>query len=483
MGSYLRLFTSVRFNIFLFVVIAGASAIGTLLPQAPETPEKVEQWMHAHPAWGRLFEGLGFFHLYESWWYLALLALMAFNIVACKLASAPPDPGLVRLPPELEPEQAGAEIERVEAALAKKPLHGEFLAAGGAEEAAGRVRAALAFAGYHLHVSARAAADGRASMIATKHRPQRWGSYISHVALVVILVGGLLKQLYGFVEMVPVLDGGTRAMQYKPRWELRVDDFTIKYYEGTRTPSLFSSDLKVYEGDTLLARKVIKVNDPLDIGGVRFYQASWGAGGMFRSVTMRFGKHVLQIPQRTPTKIPGSRIRVSADVMLPNFTIGPDARADSSTLDLKNPAVKVRFAIDGHPTRPLWLLQNSPGVAFAEDEDGTLAHAPPPPFGLLEIDPVLFSGIQVAYDPGYPVVLTGAVAWLVGMILLFWLHRRRLWIVIGPGEEPGGVRVRVGAWSSRGTREFQKEFESLVRRVASEAGGTTVQLQAEPVPA
>ncbi|MBI4347109.1 MAG: cytochrome c biogenesis protein ResB [Elusimicrobia bacterium] len=345
------------------------------------------------------------------------------------------------------------------------------------------MRAALASAGYHVHVSSHAAADGRSSMVATRHRPQRWGSYISHVALVVILVGGLLKQLYGFVEMVPVLDGGARAMQYKPEWELKVDDFTIKYYEGTRTPSLFSSDLKVYEGDTLLAQKVIKVNDPLDIDGVRFYQASWGAGGMFRSVTMQFGKNVLQIPQRTPTKIPGSPIRVSADVMLPNFTIGPDARADSGSLDLKNPAVKVKFVIDGHPTRPLWLLQNSPGVAFSENEDGTLAHAPPPPFKLIEIDPVLFSGIQVAYDPGYPVVLTGGIAWLVGMILLFWLHRRRLWVVVAPGTEPGGVRVRVGAWSSRGTREFQKEFESLVRRVASETGGTGVALQAEPVPA
>ncbi|MBI4347110.1 MAG: cytochrome c biogenesis protein ResB [Elusimicrobia bacterium] len=129
MGSYLRLFRSVRFNIFLFVVIAVASAVGTLLPQVSETPEKVEQWMLAHPAWGKLFEGLGLFHLYESWWYLALLALMAFDIIVCKLASAPPDPGLVRLPPELEPEKAGAEIERVEAALATKPLHGEFLAA------------------------------------------------------------------------------------------------------------------------------------------------------------------------------------------------------------------------------------------------------------------------------------------------------------------------------------------------------------------
>ena len=484
MGAYLRLFRSVRFNIFLFVAIATASAVGTLLPQASETPEKVEAWLAAHPAWGKLFEGLGFFRLYESWWYLAMLALMAFNIVVCKLANAPPDQGIVALPPELEPEKAGRELERAEAALATKQLQAGFTANVSPEAAAGRVRAALAKAGYYLHVNAEAAVGGRSSLLATKHRPQRWGSYVAHVALVVILCGGLLKQLYGFVEMVPVLDGGSKAMQNLPDWDLKVENFTIKYYDGTRTPKLFSSDLKVYRGETLLASKVIRVNDPLDIDGVRFYQASWGAGGMFRSITLNIGKKELQIPQRSPTLIPDSKIRVVADLMLPNFKIGPDARADSASLDLQNPAIRLKFLIDGRPTRPLWLLQRSPDVAFSENEDGTLEHAPPPPFKLADVDPILFSGIQVAYDPGFPVVLGGGIAWLLGMILLFYLHRRRLWVVIGPGDSPEGAKIRVGAWSSRGARDFRKEFETLVNRMASDLGGSPVEVAAaEPVPA
>ncbi|MBI5202632.1 MAG: cytochrome c biogenesis protein ResB, partial [Elusimicrobia bacterium] len=205
--------------------------------------------------------------------------------------------------------------------------------------------------------------------------------------------------------------------------------------------------------------------------------------GMVRTVTHDIGRTTLPLPQRTPTEIPGSKIRVVADMMLPNFRIGPDARADSMSLDLQNPAVKLKFLVEGRPTRPLWLLQRSPEAAFSENEDGTLEHAPPPPFKLAEIDPVLFSGIQVAYDPGYPVVLGGGIAWLVGMVLLFYLHRRRLWVVVGPGEG-GKARVRVGAWSSRGPRDFRKEFETLMNRTASDLGGSPVEVASDqPVPA
>lgn len=470
MAPYFRLFRSVRFNIFLFAVLAAASAVGTLLPQASETPEKVDQWIAMHPAWGKLFEGLGLFRLYESWWYLALLALMAFDIVVCKLAKAPPDHGLVALPPELEPEAAGKELDRAEAALATKGLQAEFSAQGPVERVAVELTRAINRERYHHHAWAGAAADGRVSLVATRHRAQRWGSYIAHVALVVILAGGLLKQLYGFVEMVPVLEGGAREMQYKRGWELKVDDFTVLYYDGTKNPKHFSSQLKVYEGDKLLASKLIQVNDPLDIGGVRFYQASWGAGGMFRSVTLSLGKQSIQIPQRTPTRIPNTKIEVVADLMLPNFTIGPGGNADNASLDLKNPAVKLKFRVDGRETKPLWLLESRPDLAFAENEDGVLQHAPPPPFRLAEIDPVLFSGVQVAYDPGYPVVLTGGIAWLVGMMLLFYLHRRRLWVVAGPADASGLVRVRVGAWSSRGDRDFKRDFEKLVGRLSRASG-------------
>ena len=87
-----------------------------------------------------------------------------------------------------------------------------------------------------------------------------------------------------------------------------------------------------------------------------------------------------------------------------------------------------------------------------------------PPFHLAGVDPILFSGIQVAYDPGFKVVLAGSLLWLLGMIGLFYLHRRRLWVLIEPAGD--GSRLSLGGWSSRGPRDFEREFGALVRSLS-----------------
>ena len=454
-----KVFRSVRFNIFLGTLITAAAAIGTLVPQIAEMPERAQRFQTAHPQWSRLFDVFDFFDIYHSYWFMGLLGLMAFDIVLCKLWSLPPDHGLVALPPEATrgEEEAERHLAQKDAALKLKPHQAVFSSALPYEKALTAAKSGLDGAGFHLHDDFHA--KGGSAFVATKHRLQRWGSYFAHIGLVVILLGALLKGLYGFVEMVPVLEGRSRAMQNKPDWEIFVDKFTIKYYPGTRDPSAFSSVLRVEEKGKALGAKTIVVNDPLDIGGVRFYQASWGAGGMFRSVTLKVGNTLVQLPQRTPVSIPGTPFKVEADVLMPNFT-GESGGADTASLELKNPAVRVFFHMGPHKTHPLWLFENEPGLCLVEDENGQLTQAPKAPFQLAGIDPVLFSGIQVAYDPGFKVVLVGALLWLIGMLGLFYLHRRRLWVLVEPSGDAS--RVSVGGWSSRGAREFEAEFGRIM---------------------
>ena len=438
MKDHLRLFRSVRFNILLLFVIAAASAAGTVLPQAADAPDAARAWVLAHPALGRVFEGLGLFGLYGSWWYIGLLALLAFDIVVCKLLSAPPDSGLVE----------------------SRPLRAEFTVGRGVQETVGRMTEILGKEGYKQEQPKKQAEAGASVIVFERLHLQRWGSFLTHAALVMILGGGLVKQLFGFAEMVPVVSGGSSVMRHRG-WELKVDGFTVEYYPGTRQPRLFSSDLKVYHEGKLLGSKVIKVNQPLDVGGVRFYQASWGASGAVDSVTLDIGGRKVRVRGGEPAALAGGKIRVVADGIAPDFTIGPDGRADTRSLEPRNLAVRFLLSTPGRPSRALWLVGGEPAAAFTELDDGTLAEAPAPPFRLAEIEPVLFSGIQAAYDPGFKLVAGGSVCWLAGLLLLFGLHRRRIWLAAAPGER-GGTRVLAGAWSSRGPREFEPEFERLV---------------------
>jgi cytochrome c biogenesis protein ResB len=141
-----------------------------------------------------------------------------------------------------------------------------------------------------------------------------------------------------------------------------------------------------------------------------------------------------------------------------------DGRANNLTTEPTNPALRVKEEHRSGLSRTWWLLQLEPGRAFLEDAEGLLTEAPLPPFMLASVDPVLFSGIQIVYDPGYPLVLAGSLAWLAGMVVNFYLHRRKFLVVVVPntGRE---ARVLVGGWSSVGAVAFKKDFDQLVARM------------------
>jgi cytochrome c biogenesis protein ResB len=86
-----------------------------------------------------------------------------------------------------------------------------------------------------------------------------------------------------------------------------------------------------------------------------------------------------------------------------------------------------------------------------------------PPFEVLSVQPFLFSGIQVSYDPGFPVIVVGVLSMLLGLAALFYLHQRKVLIFLKPGSREKETRIEVGGWSSRGEKEFEREFQSLFK--------------------
>jgi cytochrome c biogenesis protein ResB len=109
----------------------------------------------------------------------------------------------------------------------------------------------------------------------------------------------------------------------------------------------------------------------------------------------------------------------------------------------------------------VWTLKEHPAVCFKVLPDGRVAPEAHPPFRLKDFTPVIFTGLQVAFDPGARLVGLGCVALLIGLAIHFYLHQRRLrvWLV---GGEKGSTRVRIGGWSSRTPVDYEPEFRSLM---------------------
>jgi cytochrome c biogenesis protein len=305
--------------------------------------------------------------------------------------------------------------------------------------------------------------------MAGKHRFQRWGDFILHISIVIILAGNLMGAMFGFEEILPIPEGGSVKMTNRP-FEVFLKKFDIDYYKTTGAPSLYASDLLVRQNDKVIAEKRIIVNEPLDIDRVRFYQASWGMTYDFKSAMFRIAGLDLVLPPKEIIPVPGTPLSIRANQFLPSFTLDPDGRATTMNFEGQNPALQIDFLEKGKVQVQLWILKNHPDVVYRIKDD-KLTRTAPPPFQLIDVEPILFSGVQVGYDPGAPLFWFGAVILLFGLCIHFYMHQRRLRILIipkGPQTE-----VVVGGWNSLTPEDFSQEFRNWVTdiRRSVEHGG------------
>ena len=80
------LLRSMSFAIALLVVLAIASAIGTVLTQEDPYSNYVNQF---GPFWADIFHGLGLYDLYGAWWFMVILIFLVISVSLCVTHSAP----------------------------------------------------------------------------------------------------------------------------------------------------------------------------------------------------------------------------------------------------------------------------------------------------------------------------------------------------------------------------------------------------------
>src|SRR3972149_3834441 len=81
-----KFFSSVKLAVVLLIILAIVSVIGTVIQQN-ESPEKYLTEYSQSTV--RLFEAIGFFDMYHTWWFVLLLFLLTANLTVCTLERFP----------------------------------------------------------------------------------------------------------------------------------------------------------------------------------------------------------------------------------------------------------------------------------------------------------------------------------------------------------------------------------------------------------
>ncbi|MGX8884137.1 cytochrome c biogenesis protein ResB [Methylovorus sp. SPW-M1] len=296
-----------RFAVSLLTVLGIASIIGTVLKQNEPYPNYVIKFGQF---WFDLFEKLGLYDVYHSVWFLVILVFLVLSTSLCIYRNSPL---MLR---ELRAYREGATEKSLRAFS-----HRAFYTVAATAEARARIVQFLGQRGFRFKTVQQA--DGSELIAAKAGSYQRLGYILTHTAIVVICVGGLIdgnvpfkvQELLGYkkvetldipenevpaISRLSVRNLSFRANMTLPEgassnvsfmrirdgylvqelpFRIQLKQFRIEHY-ATGQPKSFESDLLIIDPDLKepLAH-TISVNHPLIYKGIAIYQSDFQDGG------------------------------------------------------------------------------------------------------------------------------------------------------------------------------------------------------------
>src|SRR5690554_1514901 len=165
-----------RFAVSLLMFICVASLIGTVLQQNDTSNAYLDRF---GPFWYQLFDTFSIWHVYNSWWFLLIMAFLVVSTSICLIRNTPK---FVR--------DARSFREYVRGnSLRAFPNKVELEAGKPLNQTQESVQKLLRSMGYRYKIRQ----DGDAILVAAKKgSANRLGYIFAHAAIVVICVGGLL---------------------------------------------------------------------------------------------------------------------------------------------------------------------------------------------------------------------------------------------------------------------------------------------------
>ncbi len=442
-----RFFCSLRLTLANLLLLFLGMIAGTFVNPSNDSLANIERAFAARPWVLGAYRWFELYDLFHSWWFTALLTSLALNLVACSLERLPRIYFLVRYPERRLDRVAGLRFRTspapsaltLDAIVGKLQERGYTVQAGRSPGPPGDGESAA---------GANHVIDG--FVFAERGRYARFGVWVVHLSLLLILGGGVFPQNGGiigsFVQRNP--DGSEFKhrlgdLDGKP-FLVQCTDFRLKEFEPGR-PKAFESDLTVFEDlgaaepGRELARTTITVNHPLRYGGLTFYQASYAQ---------------LDESMRAKVRMSDRATGKSKDLLVAAGE--PITAAEGLTYQLSEyspdfaglgPAVQVLRGEDGRRSS-FWVFTRDAGFDRRNRDDRFS-------FSFDGLSPLYATGLQIARDPSTPVVYTGCFLLFLGIGIAFYTSHKRIWAQAGSG------RVALGGASHRNAEAFSHEFDGV----------------------
>ena len=304
--SFIHLLSTMRFAITMLSVVAIASIIGTVVKQSEPYNNYLVQFGQF---WFPIFEVFDVYNIYQAFWFLIILL---FLVVSTSLCVSRNSPKIIK------------DIRRFQGSLSHSSFkkfknYYEF----SSDKSLNTLTEILNKAGFRIKAS-----KDKDILVAKKGDLQKLGYIFTHLAIIVISIGGILdgnlyfklQESFGFKKIesrnlkfseVPAesqldidnfsyratlllneQEKNNKALlrmkdgylvQHLP-FEIKLDKFHIEHY-STGQPKAFLSDIKIRK-DGQEFTETISVNKPFTMDGITIYQSDFQDGGSRLDLTL-----------------------------------------------------------------------------------------------------------------------------------------------------------------------------------------------------
>ncbi len=382
-------------------------------------------------------ERLGVFQVFSSWWFSVALVLLLVSIVACTIDRTP------RLWRDV------SDVRVVQPDAYFDPRLPNRAATDGVD--VDGLRRALRRSRFRVR---QADVDGVRYLYGDRHQYTKLATLLTHLGLVMFLVAAAVTTKLGFERGLAVAEGDTQTVQSIGSPDLLV----VKNYDF-EAPGLdsgqatdFSTDLGVFENGREIARKTIRVNDPLSVAGFTFHQNGFGPAPDV-VIADAFGKPLWTGP-------------VPLTDSVDNVPVG------TLTVPARPAGLQLLLDRDANGAARLVVV---PYLAEAQ-ADGSTAVVTGGPVGLGVGQATAIAGADFSVrfravsdytvliakqDPGQGLVWLAFGLLISGIVITFYLPRRRVWARL----EPDG-RLAIVARADRYV-DLDREFGRLLTDVVA----------------
>ncbi|HEY1918035.1 MAG TPA: cytochrome c biogenesis protein ResB [Streptosporangiaceae bacterium] len=483
-----RQLTSMRTALVLLFLLAVGSVPGSIVPQEGINPSAVTQYYVAHPALAPWLNHFGLFNVFAAPWFAAIYLLLFISLAGCVIPRTVKLARTARALPPAAPRN-----------LARLPSSARYETDLPPDEALAIAAKQLRRLRFRLRRE-----DG--SVSGEKGHRREAGNLLFHLALLGVLVsiglGGvfgykanrLLVQGTSFANTVTDLDVYHPGRLVSPTdlapFTIALNTFDASYVMSGPDhgqPAAFQAHISYASrpGDSTHPYN-LQVNHPLVVDNVRVFLIGHGYAPEFKVTDGRgkvvFDQAVPFLAADTSTYLSEGVVKVPnaepqqlgfIGVFLPTVE-DQGGQLESAFPAALNPAVSLVsyagnlglnsgvpqsvYQLDTNGMRRLAVAPRalSPGQAIKlPDGDGTLTFT-----GYTQ-----WISLAITYDPGQLPALISAIAAIAGLLLSFFVRRRRVFVRARAGAD-GKTVVDVGGLARTDAGGgFETEFAELVDRL------------------